>query len=184
MRNRELAIGTLGALAIAHAAGAATPLNLNTGYWELVRTTEESASTQISSERFETLTDAQRKELEATFPERVPGRRNVQKSCITEKHLAAGFLPEANPACHRTKLEETETSYAVRMECLDTLGSRSTELHLTAAQPDRVSGHLEGAIKGPSGKVGRFRIAIEGRWLQEECPPAIAGDAPAAAESP
>ena len=183
MRNRELVIGTLAALVIPLGA-AATPLNLKTGYWELARTTEESASTQISSERLETLTDAQRKALEATFPERVPGRRNVQKSCITEKHLEAGFLPEANPECVRTKLEETETSYAVRMECLDTLGARSTELHLTAAQPDRVSGHLEGSIKGPSGKVGRFRIAIEGRWLQDECPPTITGDAPTAAESP
>jgi len=156
-------------------ANAATPLNIKPGLWEVVRMTEQSAATQISRARVDTLTPDQREALENEFPERVPGRRQVDQTCITPQQLQIGFLPEDNPECLRTAVEQTETALTVRMECLDTRGARKMDLRLATAQPDRVSGAVDGDIKSASGKVAHFRVAIEARWLQDECPK---GDAP------
>jgi hypothetical protein len=152
-------------------ANAATPLDIKPGLWEVVRVTEQSGATQISRARVETLTSEQRKALENEFPERVPGRRQVDRTCITPQQLQIGFLPEDNPECLRTTVEQTETAMAVRMECLDTRGARKMDLRLTAPQPDRVSGAVEGDIKSASGKVAHFKVAIEARWLQDDCLP-------------
>jgi hypothetical protein len=168
--TRSLRLLTLGvSIGACIAVSGATPLNIRPGLWEVVRVTEQSAATQISPERVGTLTPEQRKELEETFPERVPGRREVHQTCITSEQLSLGFLPEDNPECKRTTLESTDTTFAVRMECLDSLGARTTELHLKAMQNDTVNGDVEGNIKGASGKVAHFKVAITARWLQEDC---------------
>lgn len=164
-------------------AGAATPLNIKPGLWEVVRVTEQSAAAQISQARVDTLTPEQRKELESEFPERVPGRRQVDQTCITPQQLQIGFLPEDNPECLRTPLEQTDTTFAVRMDCLDSRGARKMNLSLTAPGPERVSGVVDGDIRGASGKVAHFKVSIEARWLKDDCEKHDAAAGAAAAEA-
>jgi len=149
-------------------------LDVKPGLWEVTWVVEQSG---FAEEQLARMTPAQRQRIEDALRLRATTNKNVDRACITEQRARALF-GEHNPGCRTTVQQQTANALEYRLECLDTGGARTSEVRMSAAEPDHVTGTMETRSVGPGGKESVVEMSLDARWLQDSCEEPAEDEAP------
>ncbi len=150
-------ITVLALIAFTHAAMAET-LDIKEGAWE-VTSTLAIEGLQIPPALLQSLPDEQRAQFE-----RMDGRPRVERACVTQKDIAAGFDRfDKQSGCTRNTGVSTPRHFEAGIACTG-LFTGTGAARVDAPSPTRVQGAatLEGML-------GNMSMTLDARWLSASC---------------
>ena len=114
---------------------------------------------EIPPALLQSLPEAQRDQLE-----RMDGKPHVDRACVTQKDIAAGFtMFDKQSACTRVTLAASPRTYAANITCTGILAGTGT-LNVEAPNPSRVQGTAM-----LQGMLGHVSLMLEAHWLSAGC---------------
>jgi hypothetical protein len=165
-------IPALAALAAAGFVAAGSPasaqaLNVKAGLWEVTSTGQGTGVPPVDTSR---MTAEQRARYEAVMKSRMNGAPKTRKTCITKEKLAKDPFEEREngTSCKRTYLTRTSTTMAFQEECAGGAGTRTTEGHFEARNPESVTGNVK-IVVDRGGKTMTIHNQLAGRFVGASC---------------
>jgi len=147
---------------------AADRLNVKTGLWEVITSTETHGTPPMPAEVLARMTPEQRAKMEAMFKSRetAGAHPHTRKSCVTEKDLEQPFRQDKEN-CTTTVVRSTATSQDINMTCTGEHPSTGT-MHINTPTPESMNGTIEIRLEGKNDSLA-IKTQLQGHWLGASC---------------
>ncbi|MGH9482661.1 MAG: DUF3617 domain-containing protein [Terriglobales bacterium] len=171
MRLQALSTLILLAAAALLAGQSFTPLNVQTGVWQVNQQVTLTGDLPVPPELAANMTPAMRAQIAAEFL----GPNNITyKTCVTPAKLAQDpFPPKSSPhaSCTETVVSSTSTDLTVQIACAgDVTGGGQVNLH--ASDTHHVTANGNGTVTA-EGKTLHDQVSVTAQWIGPTCPPDV-----------
>ena len=151
-------ITALALILLSPAAVAADTLDVKAGLWEATSTLTIEGL-QLPPALLQGLPDEQRSQLE-----RMDGQPRIERACVTEKDIAAGFDRfDRESGCTRNTAISTPRRFEGNIACTG-LFTGTGRARVEAPSPTRVQGSAT-----LQSMLGNMNMTLDARWLSSSC---------------
>jgi hypothetical protein len=157
------------ALLVAHAAD--FMLNVKTGLWQSTVAMQTSGQLPIPEADLAKMTPERRQQFEAAMKAAMANaaQPHVVTSCVTAEQLRRGlsFKTEDNPACKRTVVSSSSSTWEMHEECTGT-SARTSTIRFHASSPEEIDGQMQMTMTRGD-RTMTSNGTIHGKWLTLDC---------------
>jgi len=149
--------------------GAAEPLNVKLGLWEISSETRMAGMPPLPKELLDQMSAEQRAAMQAAIQAQANGGpiRDTSQQCVKQEDLENPFNDDELENCERTVVSSSRTRQEFRLVCT---GERSGEgsFRIETPTPESMTGEFELKVTNGADTM-TINASMRGKWLSADC---------------